>query len=303
MKILFLGASSFTGYHFVKQISKNKTVKIFCTLTQHIHNYKYIRKERINLLKKIRNVKILSNITFGSRLFIELIKKEKFDILCFHYSHTKNYNDDKKFNLKKAKKKNLKNIKLVFNNINNNQKIIISNTIFQQINKKKYAPVNKYGISKTYNYEIFKKFCLLKKIKYKSIFIPNPWGILEERKLNYHLIKKWFNNEVPVINYPKYIRDNIFITKLSYEYYKIIFSKSKKRDYFPSGYCSTNKVFIEALKNEFIKKFRINAKVKYIYNQIHAQPIKRINGSKILKKIRFKEDLKSYFRYYKNLFN
>ena len=105
MKILFLGASSFTGYHFVKQISKNKAVKIFCTLTKDIHNYKYIRKERINLLKKIRNVKILSNMTFGDRLFIELIKKEKFDILCFHYSHTKNYNYEKKFNLKKAKKK------------------------------------------------------------------------------------------------------------------------------------------------------------------------------------------------------
>ena len=34
MNILFLGASSFTGFHFVNQLSKVKNIKIYCTINQ-----------------------------------------------------------------------------------------------------------------------------------------------------------------------------------------------------------------------------------------------------------------------------
>ena len=50
MKLLFLGASSFTGYHFVKKISKTKKYKIYCTLTKNLSQYDAIRLERIKLL-------------------------------------------------------------------------------------------------------------------------------------------------------------------------------------------------------------------------------------------------------------
>jgi len=52
MKLLFLGASSFTGYHFVKKISKTKKYKIYCTLTKNLSQYNAIRLERIKLLSK-----------------------------------------------------------------------------------------------------------------------------------------------------------------------------------------------------------------------------------------------------------
>ena len=40
MNLLFLGVSSFTGYHFVNEICKNKSINIYCTLTKSLKNYK-----------------------------------------------------------------------------------------------------------------------------------------------------------------------------------------------------------------------------------------------------------------------
>ena len=49
-------------------------------------------------------------------------------------------------------------------------------------------------------------------------------------------------------------------------YKKIVLSKSNKINYFPSGICSTNKLFIEALCNKFekflIKKLKLLMKIK-----------------------------------------
>ena len=51
----------------------------------------------------------------------------------------------------------------------------------------KYKAVNKYGISKSITYDKIKSICKEFNFKLKSIFITNPWGILEEKKLNYYL--------------------------------------------------------------------------------------------------------------------
>ena len=51
MHILFLGVSSFSGYHFIKKLSENKKIKNFSKLTKKLKSYKSIRYERIKLIK------------------------------------------------------------------------------------------------------------------------------------------------------------------------------------------------------------------------------------------------------------
>ena len=60
-------------------------------------------------------------------------------------------------------------------------------------------------------------------------------------------------------------------------------SNSKKIEYFPSGYCSTNKIFIESFKNKFEKFFNKQVKIEYGQKPKYNQPISRINGKKINK--------------------
>ena len=299
MKILFTGGSSFTGYHFISELSKNKKYKIFCSLQKKINTYKGIRYERIKLLSKIKNIVLLEQINFGDKKFIKILKKNNFKVICLHHSHTKNYNSDKNFNLKKSINRNLFNIDKVFRNLNKKTLLVVSNTVFQDIKLKKYKAVNNYGVSKTIFYNEIKKFCNLYKINFKSVYITNPWGIFEEKKLNFNMINCWVKNKEFILQYPNYIRDNIYINKLRREYSALIKDKSKKIEYFPSGYCSSNKVFVEAFRKKFEKYFKIKAHIKYLHSSKHDQPIKRINGLKINKKIIIKENLNSYFSYYK----
>ena len=301
MKILFLGCSSFTGFHFVSELSKASKNFIFCILTKKINDYDSIRRQRIHILKKKKNIKFFYNTKFGDKNFLKIVKSNNFNIVCLHHAETSNYNDNKKFKYYESIKKNVFNIKSVFRFLHKNSLIIISNTVFQEIKNKKYLPVNNYGKSKSVTYEKIKKICEEYNFRYKSVFITNPWGIYEEKKLNYYLINNWIQNREVVINYPNYIRDNIYIDDLTKSYVKILKSKSKKIDYFPSGYCSSNKEFIEALRKKFEKFFNKKTKVKYVYNLKHNQPILRINGKKIKKKILIKENLRKYFNYYKKL--
>ena len=91
---------------------------------------------------------------------------------------------------------------------------------------------------------------------------------------------------------------------MSSKYNKLVFSNSSVNEHYPSGYCSSNKAFVEALRIEFEKFFNISTKVKYSKNLFNHEPITRINKSKILKKVSFqnKDNLIQYFSYYKNLF-
>ena len=302
--ILFTGVSSFTGFYFVKKMSENKNINIFCALTQNRKSYSLLQKKRIDLISKKKNVHLLFNCKFGDKNFIRLLKLKKFKILCFHHSYTKNYNDNLNFNFSKSLINNLNNVENVFSNILKNSKIIISNSYFQSSFKKNYKSFNKYGISKNITYETYKNFCNLYNIKYKSIFINNPWGVLEEKKFNYYLISSWLKNKEVNIKHPNYIRDNINVEILSSKYNKIVLSNSSKNEYYPSGYCSSNKVFVEALRVEFEKFFNITTKVKYSKNLVNNEPITRINKSKILKEVKFqnKDNLIQYFSYYNNLF-
>ena len=301
MNILFLGATSFTGFHFVEQLSKIKKGKIYCILTKNLNQYEPLRYKRIKLLSKKKNVILIKKTKFGDKKFVNLLKNIKFNIFCFHHALTKNYNDNSKFNLKKSLKENTNNIKEVFKRIDSKSLIIISNTIFQNIPAKKYKAVNNYGISKSNSFNQIKYFCKKNNIKFKSIYITNPWGIYEEKKLNFYLIKKWFDNKNPIISHPNYIRDNIYIDKLSKSYKKIVLSKSNKIDYFPSGICSSNQLFIEAFKKKFEQFFNKKVKVTYANNAIYNQPICRINGNRISKKVNIKQNLNNYFLYYKTI--
>ncbi len=303
MKILFVGCSSFTGYHFVKILSKNRRNEIFCTLTKKKNSYNSIRGLRINLLNKINNIKLIEGVKFGDKKFLKTLKKSDFKIICLHHAETSNYNDDKKFNFKNSIKKNTFNIDKVFKLLKKNTKIIISNTIFQDISSKNYSAVNKYGKSKSIAYEQIMKACSKYKLNYKSLFITNPWGPYEEKKLNYYLMNSWLNNNDVTIKYPKYIRDNIHIHKLSKNFKSIVYSNSKKKEYFPSGYCTSNEIFVKALKKKFERYFKTKVSLKFTYGLKHIQPLVRVNGRVIKNKIIFKEELDEYFDYYKKLIN
>jgi len=136
MNLLFIGVSSFTGYHFVNEISKIKSIKVYCTLTKNLKDYDSIRLSRINLIKKKTNIKLILKTKFGDKKFIKLISDIKFNTVCLHHALTKNYNDDVKFDLKKSLNVNLPNIDKVFKKLMKKVLLLYQIQYFKKLKKK-----------------------------------------------------------------------------------------------------------------------------------------------------------------------
>lgn len=293
--ILFTGVTSFSGFHFVNELSKLKKINIYCTLQYKKNEYKDLKLQRLNLIK--HKVNLIEKTSLGSKNFIKLIKKIKFDYFCHHSAYTKNYNNDKKFDLKFAIQSSLKNIDQIFEFLPKDIKIILTETIFQNDYAKSKKAFNKYGLYKSIVSSCYDYYCSKNKIQLKKIVIPNPWGILEERRFLYYLINKWLKNETPFIKNPNYIRDNIYIDDLSKNYKKYLFSNVMKT-YYPSKIACSNYVFAQAIKKklEFFLKKKLSLKKNM--KEVFIEPKILINAKNYKRKIFIKKDLSKYFKYY-----
>ena len=304
--ILFTGASSFTGYHFVNRLSKEKKNIIYCLLTKKKKQYKGLKALRLSLLKNKKNIRFFYNISFGEKKFFFILNKFSFNFLCLHGAYTHQYNNDEEFSISDALKSNLNKIDILFKNINNKKtKIILTNSIFQKNEKKKnYISIGKYGLTKFITHEVFHYLAIKYKVDITYFFIPNPWGILEEKRFLYYLIKTWKNGKTPIVKSPIYIRDNIYVDDLSKNYLKLFSKKSFPSYVYPSGAIISNLNFAKKIKTEFekytCKKFKLK---KYLQKKL-IEPIKRVNSKKKYKnKIATQKQLSDYFKYYDNLLN
>src|SRR3954465_1397208 len=90
MKILFTGASSFTGHWFVIKLAE-RGHEVWATFTRRsADDYGAdIRGERVRrLLGKCRP---LYSCRFGDERFLKTLKHEKFELLCHHAADVTNY--------------------------------------------------------------------------------------------------------------------------------------------------------------------------------------------------------------------
>ena len=88
MKILFTGASSFTGFWFVKTLAAAGH-EIVCPVTRNVVDYADIRLWRVEMLKPV--CRFVPQSPFGSENFLKIIRENRFDLLCHHAAEVRNY--------------------------------------------------------------------------------------------------------------------------------------------------------------------------------------------------------------------
>src|SRR5690348_12884069 len=106
MKILFTGASSFTGYWFVKELCAAGH-DVTATFRQPASEYTDVRKSRVTGLAGA--CKATHGIGFGSEQFLDLVREGKFEVLCHHAADVTNYKSPD-FNCVEALAANTKNL-------------------------------------------------------------------------------------------------------------------------------------------------------------------------------------------------
>lgn len=292
MKILFTGASSFTGFWFVKELIEEGHEIVVTFTGQDKENYKHIRKERIARIEN--NVKVFWNTKFGDENFLRILVTEKnIDLFCHHAAEVTNYKSEN-FNIENAINNNTRNLNYVLDILRSNgcNKIILTGSLFEQNEGAGSLPLvafSPYGMSKNFTYEIFKYYSYLKNFQLGKFVIPNPFGPFEEQRFTYYLIKSWYDGKIPIINTPAYIRDNVHVTLLAkaYSYFikKVFESKEQYLKINPSGFVGTQGEFAMEVAREMSKRLPVDCRLELKEQTVFSEPLARINTEPMIKYI------------------
>jgi nucleoside-diphosphate-sugar epimerase len=286
MKILFTGASSFTGFWFANQLAEAGH-EVHCTFTAaSIESYDDLRKQRINSLNGL-TINYFG-IKFGDERFIDLIENEKFDLLCHHAAYVTNYKSPD-FDVVYAVKENTNNGLKVLKTLlaKGCKKMVLTGSVFEGGEGKGSEPLphfSPYGLSKSLSAQIFEYYTGKLGFGYGKFVIPNPFGPYEEKRFTAYLINSWLKGEIPQIGTPDYVRDNIPVTLLAkyYVHFCENLAEGEHKKLSPSGICGSQGDFAGIVAREASKRLQIPCDFTNKVQTDFSEPMERLNLDKIL---------------------
>ena len=285
MKILFTGASSFTGFWFVNQLCENKH-QVNCILTgSSLDDYSGVRKARLMLLEP--SVNYIFSTRFGDENFINQVKAEEYDLICHHAAYVNNYKEPS-FDVIEATKNNTNNVFQLMQVLQTVKckHLLLTGSVFEGsegLAKDNSIHFSPYGLSKSLSYQVFDFYAKASNINIAKFVIPNPFGPYEEPRFTAYLMNKWKNNEVPHVGTPDYIRDNIPVALLAnyYTHFCNDFINGKQSKISPSSFAGSQGSFTQIVANEVKKRTNWNCEFVLDKQTNFAEPMDRIGVDKI----------------------
>jgi len=289
MKILFTGASSFTGYWFVKTLAAAGH-QVVCPLRGSNENYEGIRRRRVEQLQTIAY--FLPSAPFGSENFLKMARQEKFDLLCHHAAEIASYKSPD-FDPLAALKSNTLNLREVLKILK--CPVILTGSVFE--NDEGADPQMKpdeglrafspYGLSKGMTFQVFRHYCFEAGVPLGKFVIPNPFGPFEEPRFTAHLMKHWSEGKIAGVKTPDYLRDNIHVDLLSSVYGQFIgrvaAMKSGCVKINPSGYVEKQGEFAQRVAREVKARTKWNCELKLAKQEDFSEPLNRVNTEPAMK--------------------
>ena len=275
MKILFTGASSFTGFWFVRQlIAEGHSVHAICR--KNLGSYEGMRKQRIEQL--LGQAEMSFGCDFGSKAFLTRIKKTSFDLFCHHAADVHQYKSSD-FDCLGALNSNAKNVRLVLQSLQENgcKRVVLSGSVFEpreggDPDAKAFSP---YGLSKSLTAQLFEVYAELCGLSFGRFVIPNPFGPYEEFRFTSYLAHNWLTGKTATVATPAYIRDNIPVDLLAKEYAR--FAASRQEVCRPSGYVETQGAFAARVSCELEKRLCLPCPFVCKEQSEFLEPLRRVN--------------------------
>ncbi len=287
MKILFTGASSFTGMWFIKELA-SQGHEITCIFPRAKEAYQGIRKNRLDAV--LPRCEPLFSCTFGSDPFLELVESKPWDILCHHAAEVNHYKSPD-FDVVSAVEKNTFRLPDVFDRLKEKgcRKVLLTGSVFEQNEGEGDnidQPVSPYGMSKGLTAEIFRYACEQYQFSLGKFVISNPFGPYEEERFTTYLAKNWLAGNVPEVSHPDYVRDNIHVSLLAKLYARSLEALNNASGYMqwnPSGYCESQGEFTRRFSNEMEKRLSVPCKFTLAVQNDFPEPKTRINTQPVNK--------------------
>lgn len=282
MKILFTGASSFTGYWFVRKLTEAGH-EVTCPLRGGSKGLEAGRQRRLDKLEG--RARIIPNAPFGSEAFLGVAAGEGFDVLCHHAAEVGDYRSPE-FDVIGALKSNTLNLRGVIDAMCG-KPMVVTGSVFEQDEGEggrfsgAFSP---YGLSKGLTWQYARYFCRAYGVSLGKFVIPNPFGPFEEPRFTAYLMKTWKEGKTADVKTPDYIRDNIPVDLLAQAYCsfaKRMASSTTTSEIpyaiHPSGYVGSQGEFVARVAREVSKKTGWSCEFNLAKQVDFSEPIRRTN--------------------------
>ncbi|MFQ5462950.1 MAG: NAD-dependent epimerase/dehydratase family protein [Phycisphaerae bacterium] len=282
MRILFTGASSFTGFWFVRELSLAGH-SVVATFRKKLDSYEGVRRERVRLLAE--HCEPAVGCGFGSGEFLELIRGCKdWDVLCHHAADVSDYKSSD-FDVVAALSNNTRNVSQVLKALRERgcRRVVLTGSIFEQgegVGSGGLPAFSPYGMSKGLTADVFRYHAEAERVRLGKFVIPNPFGPYEEPRFTAYLMRTWLDGKVALVNTPAYVRDNIHSSLLARCYVKFLESLPADPGFsthHPSGYVETQGAFAQHFAAEMRTRFDMPCELDLKHQVEFAEPGVRIN--------------------------
>ena len=224
MKILFTGASSFTGFWFVRLLAEAGH-EVRATFTRSsVSDYADggVRQARVEMLQSL--CEPVWGCGFGDEAFMAELQRGC-DVLCHHAADVTDYKSPD-FDAAAAVGNNTRNGRLVLRALaEQGGKLLLTNSVFAGGRGAgstdalgKLPHFSPYGLSKAMTAHYFAYQADALAVPLGELVIPNPFGPYEEPRFTNYLVKTWFAGKIAGCNTPAYVRDNIHVELLARVY-------------------------------------------------------------------------------------
>lgn len=281
MKILFTGASSFTGFWFVRELAAAGH-QIVATFQRNRDEYEGIRARRISTLSG--SIEAVWNCSFGDDRFLDLIhSNDAWNLLCHHAADVTNYKSTD-FNVISAVSSNTRNIRKVLAGISNSNtvKVLFTGSVFEPgegAGSEGLPAFSPYGMSKSLSWQLFQYYCADAGIQAQKFVIPNPFGPFEDARFTAYLVDMWKSGKVAKVNTPAYVRDNIHVSLLAKAYRSL--AEDERGDYGrrlgPTGYVENQGQFALRVAAEMRLRTSLECGVELAVQKEFSEPRVRMN--------------------------
>jgi nucleoside-diphosphate-sugar epimerase len=282
MKILFTGASSFTGYWFVQELARagHQVVALFRRRPEEYPDE--LRRKRGSLLLEVCHP--VFGCSFGDEKFIELIKTQgPWDLLCHHAADVTNYKSPD-FNTTAAVENNTKNIAATLEALKSGgcRKVLLTGSVFENdegAGSEGLPAFSPYGLSKALTWQVFRYHTGRAGLGLGKFVIPNPFGPYEEPRFAAYLMKNWFAGATPAVNTPAYVRDNIHVSLMARAYVQFAqnLPASGLVKINPAGYAESQGAFTLRFAQEMRQRLGLACAVELKKQTDFSEPRIRIN--------------------------
>lgn len=304
-KILLTGGSSFSGL-WIAQALAAAGHHVTAAVTQPKTAYQGLRAERVARLEACAQVVFEAPV--ASPAFLELARGAH-DLLAHHAADIPNYRSPS-YDAVEGFARNVAGLEPVLTAFagSGGRAVVATGTAFEAGEGGAEGgglAVSPYGLSKSLTNEAIRHWARWRGLRFGKFVVAGPFGPLEEGRMVWSLMQRWFEGEAGAVRTPRYVRDNIPVPLLAQAYAKLAetllaAAGPDEKIARPSGFVGTQEAFARRLAGEMAPRLSLACEVEVLAQPELSEPLVRINDEPCLSpgwaEAGFWDDYADYYR-------